>query len=83
MSGGIFAFYGRTSSSSFSIAEAFSQQFHMPFITLSLSGAVSKPYRPFTLSITPHIVDAVVDLLINYQWKRLDYVYDSDQGRQA
>ena len=81
MAGGIFAFYGRMSMSSYTIAQAFSREFNMPFIALSHAGAVSKPDRPYTISILPHVADAIADLIIQYRWNRLDYIYDSNEGR--
>ncbi|KAK7495319.1 hypothetical protein BaRGS_00013501, partial [Batillaria attramentaria] len=79
MAGGIFAFYGRQSASSFTIAQGFSKEFHMPFITTTFAGAVSSPFRPFTLSIAPSIVHAIIDLIVYYRWTRLDYIYNNDE----
>ncbi|KAL8570329.1 hypothetical protein ACOMHN_011350 [Nucella lapillus] len=81
MSGGIFAFYGRSSSRSSSIAQAFSKEFNMPFISLGRAGSTGKPNRPYTVSILPSLADAIADLIVHYDWTRLDYVYDDSEGR--
>ena len=83
MAGGIFAFYGRTSMSSYRIAQAFCREFNMPFIALSQAGAVSKPYRPYVVSISPHVAGAIADLIVHFRWSRVDYLYDSVEGRWA
>ncbi|KAL8563332.1 hypothetical protein ACOMHN_039669 [Nucella lapillus] len=83
MAGGIFAFYGRASTSSFRIAQAFSREFNMPFISLSHSGAVSKPDRAYFVSIVPHVSGAIADLIGRYRWPRLNYLYDSNEGRET
>ncbi|XP_076467604.1 glutamate receptor-like [Babylonia areolata] len=76
MAGGIFAFYGRTTPMSCSIAQAFSREFNMPFISLGRAGGVGKPLRPYTVSILPNLAEAIADLIVHYGWTRLDYVYD-------
>ncbi|XP_070196713.1 glutamate receptor 3-like [Littorina saxatilis] len=80
MAGGIFAFYGRTSMASHQIAQAFSREFNMPFIAMSHAGSASKPDHPYTVSILPHVADAIADLIRHYGWSRLDYIYDSYEG---
>ncbi|XP_046373503.1 glutamate receptor-like [Haliotis rufescens] len=80
MAGGVFAFYGKTSMSSFSIIQSFSNTFHMPYISFSLSGTTDNQPKPYVIFVKPSYVDAMADLIEAFRWTQLDYLYDSDDG---
>ncbi|XP_050415391.1 glutamate receptor isoform X2 [Patella vulgata] len=80
MAGGIFAFYGKTDTKSFSIIQSFSNAFRMPYITFSLCGTADQREKPYVVFIKPSYTDAITDIIKTFGWTRMDYIYDSDEG---
>ncbi|KAK3786767.1 hypothetical protein RRG08_000972 [Elysia crispata] len=80
MKSGIFALYGSTSHQSYATCQAYSNKFHIPYITPSFVGVYPATEHPQMIFAKPGYVDAIADLIKYFGWRRLDYVYDNHEG---
>lgn len=80
---GVFTLIGTANSSSFDTFQSYSNTFQMPYITPSFPEKVQEPSSAtinFALGMRPNYVRAVIDIIEFYQWDRIIYLYDSDDG---
>lgn len=80
MSSGVFAILGQKDIASNDIVSAFTNTFHMPFVTPSHAPPVSRDVLSYELHIRPDNTEAIVDLIQHFGWSHIHYLYDSDEG---
>ncbi|XP_021379128.1 glutamate receptor-like isoform X2 [Mizuhopecten yessoensis] len=76
---GVLAFVGMSKVCALSTIQSYSDTFKAPFITLSMPQN-STSADPYQLYMRPHYIDGLVDVIVNYGWKELFYIYDTDEG---
>ncbi|VDI60713.1 Hypothetical predicted protein [Mytilus galloprovincialis] len=80
MNTGVFLFFGTKSIHSLEIIDHYTKRFHMPYISPSLSRVAVATYDSFQVSMKPPITQAIIDLIINFDWQVVHYLYDSNEG---
>ena len=80
MSKGIFALFSVADRSALSTIDSFGRTFNLPYISYdepSINSAASN----YSIYMKPLYHTAIIDILLHYQWTRLIYLYDTEQGR--
>uniref|UniRef100_T1IZK5 Ionotropic glutamate receptor C-terminal domain-containing protein n=1 Tax=Strigamia maritima TaxID=126957 RepID=T1IZK5_STRMM len=80
---GVFTLIGTAHSDSFDTFQSYSNTFQMPYITPNFPEKVQEPSSAtinFALGLRPNYIRAVLDLIEFYRWKKIIYLYDSDDG---
>jgi len=80
MEAGIIMMFGSRAFESSSIIEAYSQTFHVPYISHSFGDHVAKDPWSFQIHMRPSHTQALVDVIEHFKWRNFYYVYDSDEG---
>ncbi len=88
MKSGVFAFYGKMNRVTIPSLESYIGTFHMPYVTPSASAnhslspgdVANAPTPSFTIKVRPLYDRAIVDLIEEYRWKRIHYLYDTSEG---
>ncbi|GAB1597397.1 glutamate receptor, partial [Argonauta hians] len=80
MNNGSFVLFGVIDSSSVEVVESYSRRFHMPFVSPGLSFTVDPDQPNFELYLRPDHTKAVIDMVKFYGWRRVHYLYDSNEG---
>ncbi|KAH3842121.1 hypothetical protein DPMN_115609, partial [Dreissena polymorpha] len=80
MEKGVFMLFGGRKFESSSIIEAYSQTFHVPYVSPSFADNVQRHLSTFQLHMKPSHTKALVDLIIHFGWRNYHYVYDSEEG---
>lgn len=74
---------GAVSPDSFDTLHSYSNTFQMPFVTPWFPEKVLAPssgFMDFALSMRPEYHKAIIDTVRYYGWKRIIYLYDSNDG---
>ena len=80
MENGVFMFYGVTKTASLDIVQSITRTFQMPFLTPSTSMWTGHSASGFEVHMKPDYAFAIVDMILYFEWKKIHYVYDSDEG---
>ena len=83
MSKGVFVLVGTEHFKSLNIIRAYSDRFHMPYISPSLSEYSQHLRSGYQLHMKPPITKALVTIIKEFGWKNFHYVYDSEEGKPA
>lgn len=62
------------------IVQSYTQTFHMPYVSASLSDVEARNGQGYQLHMKPSHIKALVDLIRHFGWKNFHYVYDSEEG---
>lgn len=82
MDEGVFAFIGEKDIRSVEMIRSYSWRFHMPYVSASLSPITAQFQRiPYEIFMKPAITEAMIDVILFYQWDSIQYIYDSDEGK--
>lgn len=54
--------------------------FKLPFIVPTLTRESSSPKDSYVVSICPSFIDVVIDFIKYFEWSRIFYLYDTDDG---
>ncbi|KAG8202102.1 hypothetical protein JTE90_010464 [Oedothorax gibbosus] len=77
---GIFTLMAPTADPTYETLSAYTNTFHMPFISPSLPQTnVDRPMQ-YGISLKPQYLRAIIDIIQYYRWKSVIYLYDSDEG---
>lgn len=77
---GIFTLLAPTAELTYDTLAAYTNTFHMPFVSPSLpSKSFDRPML-YGISMKPRYLRAILDVIKFYQWKSIIYLYDSDEG---
>jgi len=80
MSDGVFLFFGVKNTSSLDIVESLTRTFNMPYLSPSAAMWSEKMATGFEIHMKPDFSIAIVDMVLHLEWKKVHYVYDSDEG---
>lgn len=80
MAAGVFLFFGVKDMTSLDIVQSFTRTFHMPYLSPSASMWTSKSASGFEVHMKPDYSQAIIDMILYFQWTKIHYVYDSDEG---
>ncbi|WAR00270.1 GRIA2-like protein [Mya arenaria] len=80
METGVFMLFGGRRFESSSIIEAYSQTFHIPYVSPSFADNVGRHLPSYQLHMRPSHTRALVDVIEHFGWRNFHYVYDSDEG---
>ena len=64
------------------IVQSYTQTFHMPYVSASLSDIEPETGQRYQLHMKPSQTRALVDLIIHFGWRNFHYVYDSEEGKK-
>ncbi len=81
MGKGVFAILGQKEMKSSDIVKSFTNTFHMPFITPSLSRIAVGDSSSYELHMRPDYTYAITDLIQYLGWIQVHFLYDSDEGK--
>ncbi|XP_052792191.1 glutamate receptor 2-like [Mya arenaria] len=82
MAYGVFLFFGVKDTASLDIVQSFTRTFHMPFLSPSTAMWTDKSAAGFEIHMKPDYSFAIIDMILYFEWKKIHYVYDSDEGLQ-
>lgn len=76
---GVYGIIGVSNASALSTIQSYSNTFKVPFISLSMSqnSSTSGHYQLF---MRPVYINALLDVIIKFEWEQILYVYDTDEG---
>lgn len=77
---GIFALFGTHSIDTLRTLKTYINRLHMPYITTSQPMVTPDQMLGYELYMLPDYTKALLDLITHYHWKRIHYVYDSNEG---
>lgn len=75
---------GAVSPDSFDTLHSYSNTFQMPFVTPWFPEKVLTPSSgslDYAISMRPEYHQAIIDTVKYYNWKKIVYLYDSNDGR--
>lgn len=75
---------GAVSPDSFDTFHSYSNTFQMPFVTPWFPEKVLAPssgFLDYAISMRPEYHQAIIDTVKYYGWKRIIYLYDSNDGK--
>jgi len=83
---GVFALFGFSNESTRSAIDAFTRAFHMPYVTPSspINDTMLRPVDTagYTVYLRPLFDRAMVDIIRQYRWQNISYVYDTNDGKK-
>ncbi|XP_071044207.1 glutamate receptor 1 isoform X2 [Parasteatoda tepidariorum] len=77
---GIFTLLAPATDPTYETIAAYTNTFHMPFLSPSLPQTSSNKPLLYAVSMKPQYLKAIVDVIKYYRWKSIIYLYDSDEG---
>ncbi|XP_066250045.1 glutamate receptor 1-like isoform X2 [Euwallacea similis] len=80
---GVYSMVGAVSPDSFDTLHSYSNTFQMPFVTPWFPEKVLAPssgFLDFAISMRPEYHQAIIDTVKYYGWRRIIYLYDSNDG---
>ncbi|XP_060535299.1 glutamate receptor 1-like [Cylas formicarius] len=80
---GVYSMLGAVSPDSFDTLHSYSNTFQMPFVTPWFPEKVKAPssgFLDYAISMRPEYHQAIVDTVKYYGWRRIIYMYDSNDG---
>lgn len=82
MSTGVFLFFGTRTVESRDLVEDYTKRFQMPFISPTLSKITSSSLEEgsYQINMKPPLTDAIINMIIYFQWDVVHYLYDSNEG---
>ena len=63
------------------IVQSYTQTFHVPYVSASLSDVQAHTGPGYQLHMKPSHTQALVDIIIHFGWRNFHYVYDSEEGK--
>ena len=63
------------------IVQSYTQTFHVPYVSASLSDVQTHTGPGYQLHMKPSHTQALVDIIIHFGWRNFHYVYDSEEGK--
>ena len=79
MGTGIFAFYAAHMPNTLNTIKSYSATFQMPFVTSGMAVNSSR-LRPYELYIRPQYSRALRDIIVEYGWTEIWYMYSNNDG---
>nr|NP_001191398.1 glutamate receptor subunit protein GluR3 precursor [Aplysia californica]AAP41205.1 glutamate receptor subunit protein GluR3 [Aplysia californica] len=79
LSSGNLAIFGVSNASSLATIQSYTDTFRVPYVTISTAQNFSHN-SSYQLYMRPMYINAVVDVIMHYEWKKVAFYYDSDEG---
>ncbi|KAL5011753.1 hypothetical protein ScPMuIL_010304 [Solemya velum] len=76
----VFALFGVSNPVTYNVMHSYSHSLQMPWITANPTRSSAFEKSSFQLSMCPTFVDAVADFIKYFQWTKIYYLFDSDDG---
>ncbi|XP_052791388.1 glutamate receptor-like isoform X2 [Mya arenaria] len=76
---GVYGIIGVSNASALPTIQSYSNTFKVPFISLSMTQNTSNSGH-FQLYMRPVYINGLLDVIIEYSWTRILYIYDTDEG---
>ncbi|GFQ93706.1 glutamate receptor 1 [Trichonephila clavata] len=77
---GIFTLMSSAADPTYETLAAYTNTFHMPFLSPSLPQTNFDRPMQYGISMKPQYLKAIIDIIKYYEWKSIIYLYDSDDG---
>ncbi|XP_014780672.1 glutamate receptor 2 isoform X2 [Octopus bimaculoides] len=77
---GIFALFILNNPISHHVVQAYSNALHLPVFVLNVATRHQLPSYPFEIHMSPSYMPAITELINFYRWRRIFYIFDSDDG---
>lgn len=78
---GIFALFILNNPISHHVVQAYSNALHLPVFVLNVATRHQLPSYPFEIHMSPSYMPAITELINFYRWRRIFYIFDSDDGK--
>ncbi|KAI8797832.1 glutamate receptor subunit protein GluR2 precursor, partial [Biomphalaria glabrata] len=78
---GVFLLLGSSSSRSYNIIQSYSHALHVPYVVYSPTTNHESDGYDYDVTVSPSYVRAVVDVIKFFNWEKVYYVFDSDNGK--
>ena len=65
-----------------STIDSFGSTFNLPFISIG-EPLTFHPYSLYAVFLKPSYLLAILDLTQHYQWNKISYLYDTDEGNNT
>lgn len=79
MSSGVFMLLGSREFPSMEVIKSYTKMFWMPYITTSIPFDIAG-YYGYEIYMKPKVVHALRDMVAQYQWTMIHYIYESESG---
>ncbi|KAH3842685.1 hypothetical protein DPMN_116189, partial [Dreissena polymorpha] len=76
---GVYGIIGVSNASALSTIQSYSNTFRVPIISLSMTQNTTSSSQ-FQLFMRPVYITALLDVIVEYGWPRILYIYDTDEG---
>jgi len=80
MARGIFAFYAAYMPNTLNTIKSYSATFRMPFVTSGMAVNSSRQEVAYELYVRPQYSRALRDIIVEYKWTEIWYIYSSSDG---
>ncbi|PRD32782.1 UNVERIFIED_CONTAM: GluRIA [Trichonephila clavipes] len=80
---GIFTLMSSAADPTYETLAAYTNTFHMPFLSPSLPQTNFDRPMQYGISMKPQYLKAIIDIIKYYEWKSIIYLYDSDDGNNS
>lgn len=74
------ALFGTSQAEAVPIFESYSRAFRIPFFIPTQTRGAFKDADSYIVSMYPSFIDGVIELIKFFKWKRIFYLFDSDDG---
>ena len=77
---GVYSLVGSVAPDSFDTLHSYSNTFQMPFVTPWFPENIQTQPLDYALGVRPDYHQAIIDTIRFYNWKKIIYLYDSNDG---
>ncbi|XP_025088031.1 glutamate receptor 1-like isoform X2 [Pomacea canaliculata] len=77
---GVFLIMGGSSPKSFNVIQSFSHALHVPYVIYTSNRNQAADGYTYDFSVSPAYIDAIIDIIRFFQWRKIYYLFDSDDG---
>ena len=77
---GVFLLLGSSSPKSFNVIQSYSHALHVPYVTFTSNRNLGEDGYDFDFSVSPAYIDAIIDIIKFFNWDKIYYLFDSDDG---
>ncbi|XP_041357415.1 glutamate receptor 2-like [Gigantopelta aegis] len=77
---GVFVLFGGSTSLSYNTIQSYSQALNVPYVIYSTSRNAPADGYTFDITLSPSYIEAIIDIIKYFSWKKVYYLFDSDDG---
>ena len=78
---GVFVLFGGSNSKSYNTIQSYSQVLNVPYVIYSTSRNAPADGYTFDITLSPSYIEAIIDIIKFYSWRKVYYLFDTDDGR--